>query len=132
MLLVLLSIALISNCQLSKQPESFYRDLFAASMKAQTSVLLPDMTKVDIVTDTFAIEVDFGPKWAEAIGQSLYYSRSLNKRAGVLLIVDRETEERFVRRLMEVAVFEGITVWVMEYPTNKWTKIKYGFYYTYD
>jgi hypothetical protein len=50
-------------------------------------VSLPDGTFADCVTATHAIEVDFAPKWAEAIGQSLHYARVTQKRPGVLLIV---------------------------------------------
>ncbi|WP_171018846.1 hypothetical protein ACONUD_00725 [Microbulbifer harenosus] len=36
--------------------------------------VLPDRTRVDCLTETHAMEFDFAPKWAEAIGQALYYA----------------------------------------------------------
>lgn len=53
---------------------------------------MPDGTRCDIVTDTHAIEVDFADKWGEAIGQSLNYAFQSNKRAGILLILEKESD----------------------------------------
>ena len=36
-------------------------------------MVLPDGTRCDCLTDTHAIEFDFGSNWAEAIGQSAHY-----------------------------------------------------------
>ncbi|MFH1027609.1 MAG: hypothetical protein V1791_06370 [Pseudomonadota bacterium] len=35
----------------------------------------------------YAVEVEYAHKWAEAIGQSLYYSRMTGKKPGVVLIM---------------------------------------------
>jgi hypothetical protein len=43
-------------------------------------VVLPDGTRCDCLTDTHAIEFDFGNKWAEAIGQSAYYALQTGKK----------------------------------------------------
>lgn len=42
-------------------------------------VVAPDGTRCDILTDEYAIEVDFANKWAEAIGQALNYAIQFNK-----------------------------------------------------
>jgi hypothetical protein len=42
------------------------------------------------VTDTHAIEYEFSKKWHEAIGQSLGYAFETNKRAGIVLIVEKK------------------------------------------
>lgn len=75
-------------------PESHYRDQFAAKVGGQTEVTLPDGTRADIVTDSHAIEVDFARKWKEAIGQSLNYAFQTNKKAGIVLILERKDDER--------------------------------------
>lgn len=48
---------------------------------------MPDRTRVDCLTETHAIEYDFGPKWAEAIGQSLGYGFATDRKAGIVLIL---------------------------------------------
>jgi hypothetical protein len=44
---------------------------------------LPNGTYVDCLNDTYAIEVDFSNKWAEAIGQSLMYAAELERLPGI-------------------------------------------------
>ena len=50
------------------------------------------------MTDTHAIEFDFGSGWAESIGQGLHYSSMTKKRAGIVLILEnvKDSENRGV------------------------------------
>ena len=43
-------------------------------------------TRVDCLSDEFAIEVDFSDSWADAIGQSLHYAHEFGRKAGIILI----------------------------------------------
>lgn len=74
---------------------------------------LDDGARVDCLTDEYAIEFDFAPKWAESIGQALYYAEKTGKKPGVVLILEKAGEERFLKRLETVAKTHGITVWTM-------------------
>jgi len=67
--------------------EKTYQKYFCSVNNGYIEYILPDRTRVDCLTDTYAIEVDFANKWAEAIGQSLYYSNETGKQAGILLIL---------------------------------------------
>lgn len=69
----------------------------APKYNASTEVILWDKTRVDLLNDEYAIEVDWAPKWAEAIGQATWYSLVTNRNPAVLLLV-RGGEERFVYR----------------------------------
>jgi len=51
------------------------------------------------VTKTHAIEFDFGNNWAEAIGQSAYYSIQTGKKAGVVLILETIKDRKYWIRL---------------------------------
>lgn len=108
------------NAQLAKQKEVYYQNMFAKEIKGQTEVVLNDKARVDIVTDTYAIEVDFAYKWAESIGQSLYYGLMMYRKPGVVLIVDGNKEQQYVNRLLSTAEKYGITVWILDYRTNKY------------
>ncbi len=90
------------------QKESYYQDKFCKKMGGITEHRLEDATRVDCLTEKYAIEVDFAEKWAEAIGQSLHYALMTNKKAGVYLILENENEERFLKRLKEIAKIVGI------------------------
>lgn len=48
-------------------------------------VTMPSGGRADCVSDQHAIEVDKTSKWAEAIGQSLYYAQQTRRRAKVIL-----------------------------------------------
>ena len=74
--------------------------------------------RVDCVTNTHAIEFDFAPKWAESIGQALYYGEVLKKKPGIVLIVENpEKSEKYINRVKTIAVKSGITLWIM-YPED--------------
>lgn len=46
-----------------------------------------DGYRVDCLTETHAIEVDFGKKWAECLGQALVYAHATNKKPKCALII---------------------------------------------
>src|SRR5688572_5013023 len=51
----------------------------AAAMRLQgfravPEAMLPDSTRVDVLMDKYAIEINLAEKWAECIGQALYHS----------------------------------------------------------
>ena len=48
---------------------------------------------------THAIEFDFGSNWAEAIGQSSYYSIQTGKKAGIVIILETMKGRKFWIRL---------------------------------
>jgi len=93
-------------------PEKYYQDKWCAEQGGQTEVVLPDRTRCDCLTDTYAVEFDFANKWAEAIGQALYYSLQTGKRAGIVLIVGEEDWRYWVRL--------GTTVHHFDLPIDIW------------
>jgi len=62
-------------------------------------VVLSDGTRCDCLTDTHAIEFDFGSNWGESIGQSMYYSLQTGKKAGVVLIQETMKDRKYWIRL---------------------------------
>lgn len=70
---------------------------------AQVEARLWDSTRVDLLTETHAIEADWPHKWAEAIGQASYYAELTRKRPGVLLLVsDARAQARYIYRAQTV------------------------------
>ncbi len=74
---------------------------------------LPDRTRVDCLLEEYAVEYDFGRKWAEAIGQSLHYGRMTERKPGIVLIMESPKDVRYYKRLMDnITYYElPITVW---------------------
>lgn len=69
---------------------------------------LPDKTRVDCLTDEYAIEFDFAKKWAESIGQSLYYAKQTGKKPAVAIILKKQSDKKYVQRIKDIDL--GITV----------------------
>ena len=83
-------------------PERWYQQQWQAQHGGEIEVVLPDKTRCDWVGEEYALEFDFADKWAEAIGQSLYYASRLNKKAAIVLIIEDEADKRFWVRMNAV------------------------------
>ncbi len=79
--------------------EKWYQEMWCEAPKGQVEIALPDGTRCDCVTDTHAIEFDFGNKWTEAVGQSAYYSLQTKKKPGVVLILETMNDRKYWIRL---------------------------------
>ncbi len=75
---------------------------------------LPDRTRVDCLTDEYAIEYDWAKKWAESIGQAMYYSKMTGKKPAVAIIIKNPYERLYIKRIEkanpEIKIFEIKTV----------------------
>jgi hypothetical protein len=68
-----------------------------------------DGSRVDVLTDTHAWEVEWVKKWQEAIGQSLYYAAATNRRPAILLLTrGKPTEEVYYLRCLTTCMVAGI------------------------
>ena len=94
--------------------------------KGKVEFVLPDRTRVDCLTDEYAIEYDYSYKWAESIGQSLYYSSATGKKAGIVLIIEKKHNNRYLTRLNDAIdmipcnenTCPAIKVWVVDKRVN--------------
>ena len=85
-----------------KHPEKYYQEIWCKNVGGEVEVVLNNRTRVDCLTDTHAIEFDFAKKWAESLGQSLYYSVKTGKDPGIVLILEKNSDIKFVNRVIEV------------------------------
>lgn len=90
--------------------EKFYQAKWCGRAGGRTEVVQRDRTRVDCLTDTHAIEFDFGPKWAESIGQSLYYAVQTGKKPGVVLILEKNRDIIYWIRLNTVIDEFGLNI----------------------
>ena len=91
--------------------EKSYQIAWCAQIGGETEVVLDDKTRVDCLTDEYAIEVDFARKWAEAVGQSLYYAEKTNRRPGILLILEKPADARYLKRVQLLGIRHQIVIW---------------------
>lgn len=88
------TILLLLSCCVAfaaENPERWYQEKVASSLQGAMEVRVPD-GRVDVVTESHAIEVEFSAKWKQAIGQALWYALQTGKAAGIVLVL--EDEER--------------------------------------
>jgi hypothetical protein len=97
-----------------KHYEKWYQERWCRQEGGEVEVRLHDGTRVDCLTDTYAVEFDFASKWAESVGQSLYYSRVTGRKPGIVLIMERPVRERrYLARLKKAVKGLDITVWTV-------------------
>jgi len=99
---ILLAVTIIfSGCSKAKKHnEKYYQTQLCNELNGVMEQSLLDRTRVDCLTDEYAIEVDFAKKWAESIGQSLYYAEMTGKKPAVGFIVrDNKKDRRYLKRL---------------------------------
>ena len=82
-----------------EHPEKWYQQKWCEAHRGQVEVVLSDGTRCDCVTDTHAIEFDFGDHWSEAVGQSAYYAIQTGKKAGIVLILETMKDRKYWIRL---------------------------------
>ena len=94
-------------------PEAFYQQQWCDEHKGVMEYVLDDRSRVDCLTDEYAVEVEFAAKWKESIGQALFYGVKTGKKPGVVLIMEKGSDGRFLDRLNAVADEYEIKVWVV-------------------
>ncbi len=82
--------------------EKYYQTKMCNALGGDMEVVLEDKARIDCLTAEYAIEVDFAKKWAEGIGQSLYYAHMSGKKPAVGLIAGVD-DKKFITRLETVA-----------------------------
>ena len=110
--LLLLCAAIASAAHLHLEKE--YQAQWCAGHNGVTEYVLDDGARVDCLTDEYAIEFDFAYKWAESIGQSLYYAEKTGRKPGIVLILEKDGDERYLKRLKIVSEKYQIKVWIMK------------------
>ncbi|MCW7555782.1 hypothetical protein NX722_24780 [Endozoicomonas gorgoniicola] len=86
----------------SRPGEIWYQKVWCEGRGGKIEQRLPDGRRVDCLTEQYAIEMDFASKWQEAIGQSLDYAMLTGKKAGVVLILNSESDQQHWDRLQKV------------------------------
>lgn len=92
-------------------PEVEYQTYWCKKNNGIMEYKLSDKTRVDCLTDTLAVEVDFANKWAECIGQAIYYGRQTNRQGACLLIMENgEKDLKYLKRLRRAAYRKGVNL----------------------
>lgn len=95
--------------------ERYYQEAWCSQHNGIIEYVLDDRTRVDCLTDEYAVEVDFAEKWAEAIGQALFYALKTGKKPGIVLIMENPIKDsKHLKRLQVVAKHYKIMIWTVK------------------
>lgn len=111
-LLTLLLTTLSLNAQ---QSERDYQLRIQQQLGGQMEVPV-ESGRIDLLTDEYAIEIEFANKWKEAIGQALWYGLQTNRTPGIILIKrEGHPDQKYVIQLGSALSYAGlgqVRVWV--------------------
>lgn len=82
--------------------ETTWSAYLAGECNGQAEHRLPDGSRIDILTDRAAWEVEWCEKWEQAIGQALFYGISTNQTPGVWLLKRADDDEDYLRCLLVI------------------------------
>ncbi len=115
MLFILVVTIFLTGCSKGQHKEKYYQAQLCNSLDGVMEQSLLDRTRVDCLTDEYAIEVDFAKKWAESVGQSLYYAAMTEKKPAVGFIMrDNKKDNRHFKRLELLAKKYHIKIFKIE------------------
>lgn len=97
----------------AKHDEKYYQTKMCNEFGGDMEYVLFDKARVDCLTDEYAIEVDFAKKWAEGIGQSLYYAEVTGKKPAIG-VISGDGDEKYLDRIRRVGDKFGIKIIVLE------------------
>lgn len=104
-----------------KHSEASYQKAWCSAHNGIEEYENKDMTRVDCLTLTHAVEFDFANKWAESIGQALHYGLMTGKKPMIVLILDNPQEQMvYFHRVGKLAEKYNFDV---EYVTNNILKL---------
>jgi len=93
--------------------EKMYQKEWCDAVGGQMEVVLDDGARVDCLTRHYAVEFDYAHKWAEGIGQALYYGIKTGRKPAVVLIVG-PNDNAYIKRFKAVAKKYKIMLWKVE------------------
>ena len=80
LLCIAFSTLCIAGCAETKRyNEKYCQTVLCDELDGVMEQSLLDRTRIDCLTDEYAMEVDFSKKWAESVGQSLNYTDMMGK-----------------------------------------------------
>ena len=109
---VLVVIIIPSICVEAKHlyKEADYQKVWCSLHNGITEYKNKDLTRVDCLTKSHAVEFDFANKWAESVGQAEYYAMMTGLRGKVVLIIENDNEYKYLKRVRKLAKIHDFDV----------------------
>lgn len=95
----------------NKMKESRYQEIDCSKRKGKVESIIKG-GRIDCETEYFAIEYDFAKKWAECLGQALFYSAYTSKVGLCILIVENNKDFKYIKKLEKAIEYHGLHIGV--------------------
>lgn len=96
--------------------ETYWQDIIQQEIGGEKEYRLDDGTRVDLLFINKACEIDWATKWAEGIGQSIYYGLKTDRPPLVILLAKKDGWEKYRDRVE----YCGVECWVYDTRTESW------------
>ena len=96
--------------------ETYWQDIIQKEIGGEKEYRLDDGTRVDLLFDDKACEIDWANKWAEGIGQSIYYGLKTDRPPLVILLAKKDGWEKYRDRVE----YCDIECWVYDTRIEGW------------
>jgi hypothetical protein len=98
-------------------PERYYADLGCSQLGGAREVYI-EGGRIDCVTSLEAIEFEFPEKWAESIGQALYYSYITKRSPSIVYIIETEIDKKYLTKILPLLFKYGIKMYTIGVTTT--------------
>ena len=96
--------------------ETYWQDIIQKEIGGEKEYRLDDGTRVDLLFENKACEIDWANKWAEGIGQSIYYGLKTDRPPLVILLAKKDGWEKYRDRVE----YCDIECWVYDTRIEGW------------
>jgi hypothetical protein len=96
--------------------ETYWQDIIQQEIGGEKEYRLDDGTRVDLLFEDKDCEIDWANKWAEGIGQSIYYGLKTDRPPLVILLAKKDGWEKYRDRVE----YCGVECWVYDTRTESW------------
>jgi hypothetical protein len=111
LLLFIISLTILPAAAKRLHSEAEYQAFWCDKRGGLKEYVLPDKTRVDCLLPNMAVEFDFANKWAECVGQAIYYGRMTGKQPACVLIMERGDKDiKYLKRLRKAAYKKGVNM----------------------
>ena len=99
----------INTAYAKKYKESHYQATDCKIRGGKTEVVIKG-GRIDCETKHFVIEYDFADKWAECLGQALFYSAAKDKFGICSLILESKKDFKYIDKLQNVIDYHDLYI----------------------
>ena len=96
--------------------ESYWQDIIQKEIGGETEYRLDDGTRVDLLLEEKACEIDWATQWSEGVGQSIYYGLKTDRPPLVILLAKKDGWEKYRDRVE----YCDIECWVYDTRIEGW------------